>query len=98
MVEYEAISVIIFKVKKDQPYFYLVKRSSEMPIFPDTWTPIAGTVTKSDQEVYSFLYDKLGDIISDMSSRLTAVRLNEIYFHLLMRNKPLKLIRMFING
>ncbi len=75
MVDYGAISVIVFKVKNDQPYFYLVKRSSEIPIFPDTWTPIAGTTNKNDQEVYSFLYDKLGDIIGDMSSRLTAVRL-----------------------
>lgn len=75
MVDYEAISVIIFKVKNNQPYFYLVKRSSDMPIFPDTWTPIAGTITKADQEVYSFLFNKLGNIIDDMSSRLTAVRL-----------------------
>ncbi len=75
MVEYGAISVIIFKVKNNQPYFYLVKRSSEIPIFPDTWTPIAGAINKDDQEVYSFLYDKLGNIIDDMKSRLTAVRL-----------------------
>jgi glyoxylase-like metal-dependent hydrolase (beta-lactamase superfamily II) len=75
MVDYGAISVIIFKVKNNQPYFYLVKRSSDMPIFPDTWTPIAGTITKADNEVYSFLYNKLGNIIDDMSSRLTAVRL-----------------------
>ncbi len=75
MVDYGAISVIIFKVKNNQPYFYLVKRSSNMPIFPDTWTPIAGTINKDDQEVYSFLYNKLGNIIDDMSSRLTAFRL-----------------------
>ncbi|MHA1202472.1 MAG: MBL fold metallo-hydrolase [Candidatus Heimdallarchaeaceae archaeon] len=75
MVDYGAISVVIFKVKNNQPYFYLVKRSSDMPIFPDTWTPIAGTITKADHEVYLFLYNKLGNIIDDMSSRLTAVRL-----------------------
>ncbi len=75
MVDYEAISVIIFKVKNNQPYFYLVKRGSEMPIYPDTWTSIAGIKNEKDQEVYSFLYDKAGNIIDDMSSRLTAVRL-----------------------
>jgi len=74
MVDYGAISVIVFKVKNNQPYFYLVKRGSELPVYPDTWTPIAGAITKNDQEVYKFLYDKLGNIIDDMSSRLAAVR------------------------
>ncbi|MHA1465194.1 MAG: MBL fold metallo-hydrolase, partial [Candidatus Heimdallarchaeaceae archaeon] len=74
MVEYDAISVIIYKVKNNQPYFYLVKRGSELPVFPDTWTPIAGATTKSDQEVHSFLYHKLGNVIDEMGTRLTAIR------------------------
>ncbi|MCK4896096.1 MAG: MBL fold metallo-hydrolase, partial [Candidatus Heimdallarchaeota archaeon] len=75
MVDYEAISVIIFKVKNNQPYFYLVKRGSALPTYPDTWTPIAGAINKNDENVYSYLYDKVGTIIDDMASRLTAVRL-----------------------
>ncbi len=75
MADYTVISVIIFKVKNNQPYFYLVKRGSELPVSPDTWTPIAEINNKDDQEVYSFLHDKFGNIIDDMSSKLTAVRL-----------------------
>ena len=75
MADYEVITVIIFKIKNNQPYFYLVKRGSELPISPDTWTPIAEINNKEDREVYSFLYDKLGNIIDEMKSRVTAVRL-----------------------
>ena len=75
MVDYEAISVLIFKMRRGRPYFYLVKRSPEMPIYSNTWTPIAGTINIKDKEVYNYLENKAGSIIDDMYHRLAAIRL-----------------------
>ena len=74
MPEYTTVTVIFFRIKDGKYYFYLTKKGPDLPIKPSSWTPVGSIITKEDEELYSNLRNKYGDITEEMLKRLTALR------------------------
>ncbi|MHA1954818.1 MAG: hypothetical protein ACW96U_12815, partial [Candidatus Heimdallarchaeaceae archaeon] len=74
MPEYNVVTVIFFRVKGGEYYFFLTKKGTNLPILPSSWSPIGSIISKKDEELYSSLQSKYGEIAPDMLKRLTALR------------------------
>jgi glyoxylase-like metal-dependent hydrolase (beta-lactamase superfamily II) len=83
MPEYNAITVIFFRIKDGKYYFYLTKKGPNLPIMPSSWTPVGSIITKEDKELHSALQSQYGDMAPDMLKRLTALRVvfERNFFH-----------------
>ncbi len=75
MSEYRTIAILVFRIFRGKYYFYLVRRSINLPAFPKTWTPIGSVISSKDFKVAEELEKKYGEISDNMADKVTALRL-----------------------